>query len=421
MVIVALGIRLAVVAFCYGDWSSPACFDHWELGSLARSIALGHGLADPYSHTGPSALMPPVYPLILGGIFKLFGVCSAVSSIVALSLDSVLSALTCIPLFFVARKCFGERVAKWTGWGWAFSPYGIFVSADWIWVTCLTTLLLCSLFWIALELEDSNSVKLWLAFGTLTGIAALSDPVVLAVLPILALLACYRLQRRAARWLAPAALSVLACIAVVSPWFVRNYDTFHQFIPFRDGFGLELYVGNNGDPSFWVNRLSHPSHSPVELAEYQRLGEIAYMAEKKAQAIAFIRAHPAWFAWMSMRRAVYMWANVWSFDPNYLRVEPFDLPAMFICSTLSGLALIGLYRAFKTNPAVALPYAIVLGCFPLIYYFTHLESYFFRPMDPFILILASYAVFARSHAVAREPIPVPQVSDARTQLGVAAD
>jgi 4-amino-4-deoxy-L-arabinose transferase-like glycosyltransferase len=421
MVVVALGIRLAVVAFCYGDWANQGCFDHWELGSLARSVALGHGLADPYSHTGPSALMPPVYPLLLGGIFKLFGVCSGASSIIALSLDSILSALTCIPLFFIARKCFGERVAKWTGWGWAFSPYGIFVSADWIWVTCLTTLLLCILFWIALELEESNSVKLWLAFGTLTGLSALSDPVVLAVLPFLAILVCFRLHRRAVHWLAPAALSALACIAVVSPWFVRNYNTFHQFIPFRDGFGLELYVGNNGDASFWVNRLSHPSHSAVELAEYQRLGEIAYMAEKKAQAIAFIRAHPAWFAWMSLRRAVYMWANVWSFDPNYLRVEPFDLPAMFICTTLSVLGLIGLYRAFKINPDVALRFAIVLGCFPLIYYFTHLESYFFRPMDPFILVLASYAVFARSHAVAREPIPVPQVSDARAQLGVAAD
>ncbi len=421
MVVVALGIRLAVVAFCYTDWANQGCFNHWELGSLARSVALGHGLADPFSHTGPSALMPPVYPLLLGGIFKIFGICSAASAVAALSLDSVFSALTCIPLFFIARKFFGERVAKWTGWGWAFSPYGVFVAADWIWVTCLTMLLLTTLFWIALELEDSSGVRLWLGFGALTGLAALSDPVVLAVLPLLAAFVCYRLHQRGRRWFAPAALSALAFIAVVSPWFVRNYRTFDQFIPFRDGFGLELYVGNNGDPSFWVTRSVHPSHSAGELAEYQKLGEIGYMAEKRTEALAFIRIHPTWFAWMSLRRAVYMWANFWSFDPNYLLAEPYDVPAMIICSTLSILALLGLRRAFWVNRAVAIRFAIVLACFPLIYYFTHLESYFFRPMDPFILVLAMYAVVGSNRAASAAAIPMPRPAGTQAPLSIAAD
>ena len=29
---------------------------------------------------------------------------------------------------------------------------------------------------------------------------------------------------------------------------------FHKFIPLRSGYGLELYLGNNGYTEHWVNR-----------------------------------------------------------------------------------------------------------------------------------------------------------------------
>lgn len=56
------------------------------------------------------------------------------------------------------------------------------------------------------------------------------------------------------------------------------------------------------------------------------------------------------------------------------------------------LALAGLWRAFRTDPASAAPFAIALLCFPLIYYVTHAEDYYRRPIDPIFVILAVYAV-----------------------------
>ena len=55
---------------------------------------------------------------------------------------------------------------------------------------------------------------------------------------------------------------------------------FHKFIPVRSGFGLELYIGNNGYSQHWVNRDLHPNHSDAELSEYERVGEVAYMDHK---------------------------------------------------------------------------------------------------------------------------------------------
>jgi hypothetical protein len=74
----------------------------------------------------------------------------------------------------------------------------------------------------------------------------------------------------------------------------------------RNGYGLELYLGNNGYTEHWVNRTLHPKHSDAELSEYERFGEVAYMDHKMQQAKDYIRSHPAWFSWMTFRRIAYM-------------------------------------------------------------------------------------------------------------------
>ncbi len=78
----------------------------------------------------------------------------------------------------------------------------------------------------------------------------------------------------------------------MAPWFVRDYETFHQFIPIRSGFGLELYIGNSADSLHWVDRGLHPNHSDAELREYTERGELAYMAHKAQQGKEYIRSHP---------------------------------------------------------------------------------------------------------------------------------
>jgi hypothetical protein len=93
-----------------------------------------------------------------------------------------------------------------------------------------------------------------------------------------------------------------------------------------------------------------------------------------------------------MRRAVFLWTGYWSLDREYLKQEPLDPPNIFFCSTLTVLALLGLWRALRADCAGTLPYALVLFSFPLIYYITSPEVYYRRPIDPFFVILAVGAV-----------------------------
>jgi len=402
MAAVALAVRLAVIPFLYTDWMDPFVLEHWAFGRIARSIVSGHGFGSPFADTGLSALLPPVYSYLLAGVFKVFGIETKSAVIAALSLNSLLSALTCVPIFLLAKQAFGSRVAKWAGWGWAFSPYGVYYGADWAWSTPLVTFELAWLFLLALRLEKSSRIRAWILFGAFGGIAALTEPVVLTVIPLLGLWSVYRRYSQRQPWQAPMAASALAAIAVMAPWFIRNYELFHRFIPVRSGFGLELYMGNNGYSTRWVNSALHPNHSDAELQEYERVGEMAYMDHKLAQAKAYIRSHPGWYAWMTGRRIVYMWTGYWSLSREYLKYEPLDPPNILVDTTMTVLGLLGLRRVFRRDWSLGVRFAIALFFFPLPYYFTHPETYYFRPVDPLIVVLAVVTIAGGAWARAAE-------------------
>lgn len=396
LVVVALAIRLVVMVFLLPEQLEPQR-DHWhfgyETGRIARSIVEGRGFSSPlFADTGPTAWLTPVYPYLVAGVFEVFGVYTKTSAIVLLSLNALMSALVCVVVLLIARISFDERVAKWSGWSWAFCPYGIYFPVERIWETWLATLLLCLLFLITLNLENEEKLYKWVVFGLLWGVEALTSPAVLSVLPFLAGWVIYRRHRRGRRWFAVNVVAAIAFFAVVSPWFVRNYEVFHRFIPFRDGMGLVLRLGTKGNTDYWGPYELGPWHNDREWKEFQQLGELGYMDHKKQQAIEFIRGNPGWYAWTTLRRAVYLWTGYWSLNRAYLKEEPLDPPNISFCTTLTVLALWGLWRAWRANWSDTLPYALLLFSFPLIYYITSPEVYYRRPIDPFFVILAVAAV-----------------------------
>jgi hypothetical protein len=244
----------------------------------------------------------------------------------------------------------------------------------------------------------------------LSGIAAMSDPIAISVLALVGLWMCYRAARRGGNWRLWGAASALAFLVVVAPWFVRNYRVFGEVIPFRDNFGLEVYLGNHGETWHFAEG-PHPSNSEEEWQEYRQLGELRYMQRKQQQAMDLISRHKGEFLWLNFRRALYIWTNYWSFSRRYLEAEPFDIPAIFLNTTLTVLALRGLWIGWRKFGAAIAPYATALFFFPVVYYVTHLEDYYRRPADPFYVVLAAYAVTAyweRRRPRAGQTMSLPQ-------------
>jgi 4-amino-4-deoxy-L-arabinose transferase-like glycosyltransferase len=405
IVLVALVLRLAVIpfnSFLFEDLMDANHIHAWEQGNVARALLAGKGFGSPLVSNQPSAIMPPVYPLIVAGFFRFFGI-HTVASITAIHVfDCLINSLACIPIFLVARRSFGERVAWWAAWGWAFFPYGIYFAAAWAWSTHLLLLCLCWLIYLAQDMERSSRLGLWAGFGLLAGFAGLTEPSALVAVAFLMVLACWRLAVDGKRWLVPGVVASLTVAAALSPWMIRNALVIHHFIPMRDSMGLELWLGNNGNSLHWTNNNLSPLHDARELADYNSMGELAYMNHKMQQAKAYIHDHPAWYAWMCVRRAVYLWTGYWSFNRDYLALEPMDPANIPFATALTLLGLLGFLTAWRKTPFEAIRYCSVLFLYPAMYYFIHPEAYRMRPLDPLLLILGCHAILAwRERARAR--------------------
>jgi hypothetical protein len=263
-----------------------------------------------------------------------------------------------------------------------------------VWNTSLATLLFVLAVAVTIALERRVDLRVWVIWGVVWAIAGLTEPSLLAGLPVAGLWLCYGLRQRGAPWnfVWRPAIAALAFLVVISPWFIRNERVFGRFIPFRSNFWLTFYQGNTWDTFDVYPDWANPPHNQAEMDAYARLGEVAYMAEKKQLAIAEVREHPARFVWTTLRRIVFTWTGYWNLSAAYRRIESFAIPNIFIATLLSAFAGFGLARAFSCVRRFAVLFAGLLLVFPAVYYITHPSMLYRHPVDPF-LILLSVSVF----------------------------
>jgi len=369
----------------------------FEMGRIGRSIALGHGFASPYEgETGPSAWEPPLYPYLIGGTFKLFGIYSFASAWVLLGINSLFATLTTIPIYWIAHRTFGERIAVWSAWIWALCPYVWYWGIHWIWDTTFTPFILAFIFLLALELQDWPGLRGWILLGVLFGIGALANPTMLAFLPFCGLWTWRQRHLRGLPSLGGVALSSLIFFLVLSPWLIRNYEVFGHFVFIRNDFGLQFRLGNGPSADGMLMPYFQPNLNKLELEKFQRMGELAYAAECKRFAFDWIRAHPSRFAIISLKRFFYFWNGV-PRPTNSL--APIDFRSSAFLAT-SVLALWGLIRALRQKRPGAWLFAGLIIFYPAVYYFVFPHARYRHPIEPELLILI---VFLFSQVTIRRP------------------
>lgn len=390
MVLVALLVRLAYI-FIARTYNFKTVDDNFgfgfEMGRIGRSLALGQGFSNPFDGiTGPTAWEPPVYPFIIAAVFKIFGIYTRASALVLLGMSSLFSALTCLPIFLIAKRCFDEKVAVWSSWAWAWLPPIIFWSTRYVWETSLAALLLALLFWMTLVMGDKDEIPLWLLFGFTWGILALTNTSLLAFLPASGIWAWYRRAKLSKKSIAGVVLSSAVFIACLAPWIVRDYRTFGQFIFIRSNFGAELRLGNGpGANGTWMDYL-HPTKNSQQLDLYRQSGEIAYVAERKREAISFIRADYARFAELCVKRFAYFWAGVPRAGRSFLLAN-----SLYLASSV--LAIWGLAKAVRKQRPAAWLFFWLMTFYPLSYYIAFVLPRYRHPIEPELLILIVYAIF----------------------------
>jgi hypothetical protein len=378
-----------------------------ETGHIAYSLATGKGFSSPFQRdSGPTAWLTPLYPLIVSGIFKVFGVYTPASFFVAIFFNVVFSSATCVPIFHAGKRIAGLSVGSLGAWLWALFPNAIMIPFEWIWDTSLAALLVATIVWATLKLVESERSRYWVGYGLLWGCALMTNPSVGSALPVMLgwlLLRSWREERSRRDWrldLRRPALAALAALLCCVPWTVRNYLVFQQFIPFRSNLAYELYVGNN--ENYDERRRGVPVITQdLETLRYLRIGEKAFMEEEKQKALRFIETHPR----MEMQLIAWRFVDFWMGVPDPLRTfrltDSWLVRGILLGNFLSSVgALLGVAVLFVKRNAYAIPLAAFPVVFPLLYYVTHTSLRYRHPIDPVLMLLLAVLVGTLSHGIA---------------------
>ena len=395
-------IRLAEDHFQFG----------WEMGRVARAFATGFGYSDPFvGHTGPTAWVPPLYPLLLAAVFKVAGIYTALSAWIILTINSIFSAATALFIYEIAARCYNRKVGLWSAWLWALYPAAMQYAVHWVWEMSLTAFLFTWTLALALRMRgirpyERSAEKAgqkpnsgvpangswfagweWLLFGLLWGLIALSNSTLLLFLPVCGIWILLGAHPRAAG-LKNAGLAALLFLAILAPWTIRNFRVFHTFIPMRDNLGAELEAGSgprsNGFPL--IATLPLVARDPQTML-YKSLGEIRYVQLQGAKARAYIAAHPAHYAVISLKRFYFFWVSVPHTNEHFALNEFFrELNYCFLSVT----GLLGLALSLKNRIPAAGLFAWAFALLPLTYYLITANARFRSPLEPLIAIFSVY-------------------------------
>lgn len=382
---------------------------------VAVSLAHGKGFFGPFpGYEAPTAWLAPGYPL-------LWAICIRLTRLpvwgyvwLAQVLNSAFSAATCWPIFSIAKKVFGEKVGLASTWVWVFLPYSILMSLEWTWDQCVAAFLFAVIVDATLRLRESSSPLRWSGYGLLWAAGAFVNPAMCALLPFL--LGWLVFQRWRAGVVSPAlyARPVLLFFLAVLPWSIRNYYTLGGWVFVKSNFGDTLYVGNHPDSP---PMDPHPMNNINERRLLIFQGEPQFNEIQQRLAIQFIESHPVEFLKKTGDRILDIWSAKYdSAADRWMVVLHLQREDVWLCSLFSVLGLAGLILSLQRYGTEALPLAMCVLVFPLPYYITVSQMRYRHPMDPFLTILAVYAVFRlwtlRGAAPSPEPIENLQASAA---------
>ena len=390
----------------------------WEMGRIARALVTGFGYADPFTgRSGPTAWVPPLYPLLLAGVFKIFGVYTAQSAWVILTINSIFSAATALLIYEIAARCFqttgrAGKIALWSAWLWALYPAAMQYAVHWVWDMALTAFLFSAVIVLALRVRsigedhpelNPQSVLRWLLFGLFWGMIALLNSTILLFLPVCGiwmLLGAGKEKAALGPAIAKAFLAAIVFLACLMPWMARNENVFHAFIPIRGNLGAELHDSVLDS----YNGFTVGTRVPVcdvcpDYLEYKNMGEYAYVQREGKLAREHIRTHKLRFFELALKRIYFYWVSVPKPVEKGVLNEAFRV---LNYSFVSLAALLGLALALKQRIPGAKLFAWAFALLPLTYYFVTVQARFRHPLEPLMTILAVYLFQSatRSHAQA---------------------
>ena len=306
-----------------------ASSDEQEWDGAARAfLTLG------VMHPDIGAYRPPLYPLMLAGIYGVTGH----APFAARMWQALLGAATCGLLYGIGRRIGGETAGVIAAGMGAVYPLFVFFSGV-LMAETLLVFLTTAVLLVSLRFEATPSFGNAVTLGILSGLSVLCKPVALAWIPLL----LWGWWRRSAlvyrRRMARAAAVAGAMGLTLLPWAVRNAVSSGYFVPVSSNLGMNLMIGNEpeatgvyrneADYLGLFDRMTEPSAHPV-----------ARDRQAARQTLRWIAGSPGRFAKLAVRKLVWLWSPLVEGE-SAVR----NLIAFFSCGPVLALGVWGTFRS----------------------------------------------------------------------------
>jgi len=383
---VGFALRFAMVLWRQSYHFPPGWI--FENLSIATNLATGHGFSSPFSiETGPTAWIAPAYPFFLATVFKIFGLYSPVSMAVIFAIQCVMAGATGIAIHALAKRTLGAGIGWWAAWIWTLSPFFFRWPTTWIWDFTASALLMAVLLILTLDVAETGSRELWLALGALWGLAALTNPALLSVLPFTMAYAAYVNRRAGRKWLRRLSLASVLFAAIIAPWLIRNDMVFGHFVFLRSNYWFEFHLGNYHFSNGMGFSGKHPTKNAIQMAKYISLGEQGYIQWAKNDALQFVREYPGEFLDLTIHRVWWFW------DGTPLNYESGGWWRPWQFWPLSCVGWLGLLFTLTRRPRGWMLLAATLFIYPVPYYLSYCSSKYRHAIEPELLLLSVYFAY----------------------------
>lgn len=343
--------------------------------------------------------LPPLYPFFLVGVYKALGRDPIAVAVVQIGLD----VLTTLMLFWIGRRVAGEAVGLLAAAFYGFYPYLLYQNLT-LNDTGIFIFLLTAGIVAGYKARDTRDWRWAVTLGVAFGLGALTKTLIVLVLPLLTWWWWRRVGFRAAVTLS--VVSGLALVAVVAPWVIRNSRLHGELVLISTNGGSNLHQGNNacvadylarGWDAQWVNCIA-PVPAGLTETEADRW--------HREQAITYLREHPGEWPRLFWTKFWVLWSPVimpYDLPPDPYLVDDavlqFETTAFQVArvvhvlyfAPLLVLGMAGLIVGWRDRREIT-PLMAVFLAVTITYLVFHPSTRYRSPADPFVFVLAGYAV-----------------------------
>ncbi|MEI6218574.1 MAG: glycosyltransferase family 39 protein [bacterium] len=353
---------------------------------LARNVLAGHGYV---IHPGdsPSLYRPPLYPVFLAGMFRVFGD----SHVPVLAIQFLFDLLAAVAVYKLARGMFGHTIACGAIFLCALYPFFTYYTVRLLTESVFTMLLMGGLYWFHKGLQ-CGSRWFFVAAGIALGLGILCRFSLFYITPILIFVAVVTHRKERVVWV-NSLICGITVLLIIAPWTYRNYLVTGRLVLLGTGSGYNLWLGNHVPTGGRDNDELQGRDLAVLKEDIGKIigpeKEVFSLDNDKRFSSAAIRdfkADPCATAIVVAKKGFRFWFDV--FNPGNRKVMIVLIPIQMILLVLAG---IGSYLALHNLP-VAWPLLLVIPYFNGIHAVTVSTFRYCIPVMPLIMILAACAI-----------------------------